>query len=104
MYVVSRQTASTSAGSTGVIAGFSITNTNNALGLTALGSTFNAGTHPQSMVEDSTKQFVFVVNFDANPDLLGYTIDATNAGYLDQVVSSQTGTDPVQASAVAAVH
>lgn len=104
VYVVSRQTASTSAGSTGVIAGFSVTNTNNALGLTALGSTFKAGTHPQSMVEDSTAQFVLVVNFDANPDLLGYTIDTTNAGYLDQVVSSQTGTDPVQASAVAAVH
>jgi 6-phosphogluconolactonase (cycloisomerase 2 family) len=104
VYVVSRQTASTSTGSTGVIAGFSISNTNNALGLTALGSTFTAGTHPQSMVEDSTNQFVFVVNFDGNPDLLGYTVDATNAGYLDKVTSNSTGTDPVQASAIAAAH
>lgn len=101
VYVLSRQTAS---GSTGVIAGFSISDTNNTLALTALGSTFNAGTHPQSMVEDSTKQFVFAVNVDGNPDLLGYTIDGTKAGYLDKVTSNTTGTDPVQATAIAAVH
>jgi 6-phosphogluconolactonase (cycloisomerase 2 family) len=101
VYVVNRQTAS---GNTGVIAGFSIATTNNVLALTALGSTFNAGTNPQMLVEDNTKQFVFAVNFGGSPDLLGYTIDTTNAGYLDKVVSSQTGTDPVQASAIAAVH
>lgn len=101
VYVVNRQTAS---GNTGVIAGFSISNTNNALALTALGSTFNAGTNPQMLVEDSSKQFVFAVNFGGNPDLLGYTIDATNAGYLDKVTSNSTGTDPVQASAIAAIH
>jgi len=101
VYVVSRQTAS---GSTGVIAGFSISDTNNTIGFTALGSTFNAGTNPQVLVEDSTKQFVFTVNFGGSPDLIGYTIDATNAGYLDQVISSQTGTDPVQAGAIAALH
>jgi 6-phosphogluconolactonase (cycloisomerase 2 family) len=101
VYVVSRQTAS---GSTGVIAGYSITNTNNTLAVTALGSTFSAGTNPQMLAEDSTKQFVFAVNFGGNPDLLGYTIDATNAGYLDKVTSNTTGTDPVQASAIAALH
>jgi 6-phosphogluconolactonase (cycloisomerase 2 family) len=101
VYVVNRQTAS---GNTGVIAGFSIATTNNVLALTALGSMFNAGTNPQMLVEDNTKQFVFAVNFGGSPDLLGYTIDTTNAGYLDKVVSSQTGTDPVQASAIAAVH
>ena len=101
VYVVNRQT---SGGSTGVIAGFSIATANNVLGLTALGSTFNAGTNPQMLVEDNTKQFVFAVNFGGNPDLLGYTIDATNAGYLDKVISSQTGTDPVQATSIAAAH
>ena len=101
VYVVNWKTAS---GDTGVIAGFSISNTNSTLALTALGSTFNAGTHPQMLAEDSTKQFVFAVNFGGNPDLLGYTIDATNAGYLDQVTSNSTGTDPVQASAIAALH
>jgi 6-phosphogluconolactonase (cycloisomerase 2 family) len=101
VYVVSRQTSS---GSTGVIAGFSVGTTDSTLGLTALGSTFAAGTNPQMIVEDSTKQFVFAVNFGGNPDLLGYTIDATKAGYLDKVVSSATGTDPVQAGAIGALH
>ncbi|MBS1804356.1 MAG: beta-propeller fold lactonase family protein [Acidobacteria bacterium] len=101
VYVVNRQTAS---GTTGVIAGFSVATTNNVVGLTALGSTFNAGTNPQMLAEDNTNQFVFAVNFGGNPDLLGYTIDATNAGYLDKVTSNSTGTDPVQASAIAAVH
>ncbi len=101
VYVVSRQTAS---GSTGVIAGFSIATTDTTLGLTALGSTFPAGTNPQMIVEDSTKQFVFAVNFGGNPDLLGYTLNTTNAGYLDKVVSSATGTDPVQAGAIGALH
>src|SRR3569833_2069471 len=101
VYVVNRQTAS---GGTGVIAGFLVSSVNDTLGLTALGSTFNAGTNPQMLAEDSTKQFVFAVNFGGNPDLLGYTIDATNAGYLDKVTSNSTGTDPVQASAIAAAH
>lgn len=101
VYVVSRQTAS---GSTGVIAGFAVSNTNNTLALTALGKTFAAGTNPQALVEDNTKQFVFVVDFGGNPDLAGYTIDATNAGYLDKVISNATGTDPVEAGGIAALH
>jgi hypothetical protein len=101
VYVVNRQTSS---GSTGVIAGFSITSSNSAIVLTALGSTFATGTNPQAMVEDNTHAFVFAVNFGGSPDLTGYTIDATNAGYLDTVISSQTGTDPVQAGAIGALH
>jgi hypothetical protein len=101
VYVVSRQT---SIGSTGVIAGFSISDTNNTPALTALGSTFSAGTNPEALVEDSTGAFVFCVNFGGSPDLLGYTIDTTHPGYLDQVVSSSTGTDPVQPGAIAAIH
>lgn len=101
VYVASRQTAS---GSTGVIAGFSISDANNTLALTALGSSFATGTNPQAIVEDSTNQFVFAVDFGGNPDLLGYTIDPTNAGFLDQVTSNTTGTDPVQAGAIAALH
>jgi hypothetical protein len=56
------------------------------------------------MVEDNTHAFVFAVDFGGSPDLLGYTFDATTAGNLDKVISSATGTDPVQASAVAALH
>ncbi len=101
VYVVSRQTSS---GATGVIAGFSITTANSAYTLTALGSTFTAGTNPQSLVEDNTHAFVFAADFGGSPDLIGYTFDTTNAGYLDKVISSATGTDPVQAAAVAALH
>jgi 6-phosphogluconolactonase (cycloisomerase 2 family) len=101
VYVVSRQTSS---GATGVIAGFSLSDTNSVLALTALGSTFAAGTNPQGLVEDNTGAFVFAVDYGGNPDLLGYTIDSTHPGYLDTVISSATGTDPVQASAIAAWH
>jgi hypothetical protein len=45
-----------------------------------------------------------VTNFGGSPDLKGYTFDTTNAGYLDAVISSATGTDPVEATAIAAVH
>jgi 6-phosphogluconolactonase (cycloisomerase 2 family) len=101
VYVVNRQTSS---GQTGVIAGFSIAVTNSVPALTALGSNFNAGLNPQAIVEDNTHQFVFAVNFGGSPDLTGYVIDATKAGYLDQVTSNVTGTDPAQAGAMAALH
>jgi 6-phosphogluconolactonase len=101
VYVVSRQTSSSS---TGVIAGFTIATTNSAFTLTALGSTFATGTNPQAMVEDNTHAFVFAVDFAGSPDLIGYTFDTTTAGNLDQVISNATGTDPVQAGAVAALH
>jgi 6-phosphogluconolactonase (cycloisomerase 2 family) len=101
VYVTNRQVSGSSAG---VIAGFSIAQTNGVFALTALGSTFAAGINPQSMVEDSTNTFVLVTNFGGSPDLKGYTFDTTNAGYLDAVISSATGTDPVEATAIAAVH
>jgi 6-phosphogluconolactonase (cycloisomerase 2 family) len=101
VYVANRQTSS---GSTGVIAGFSVTSASSAFTLTALGSSFAAGTNPQALVEDSSHQFVFAADFGGSPDIAGYTIDATNAGYLDTVISNSTGTDPVQAGAIAALH
>ena len=103
VYVANRQT---SAGATAasVIAGFSVTSSGSAYTLTALGSTFATGVNPQSIVEDNTHQFVFAANIGGSPDLIGYVFDTTNAGYLDKVISNSTGTDPVQASAVAALH
>jgi 6-phosphogluconolactonase (cycloisomerase 2 family) len=101
VYAVSRQTSS---GNAGVIAGFSIATANSAFTLTALGSTFAAGTNPQSLVEDNTHSFVFAADFGGSPDLIGYTFDATTAGNLDKVISNATGTDPVQAGAVGALH
>jgi 6-phosphogluconolactonase (cycloisomerase 2 family) len=88
----------------GSIAGFSITESSSGTyTLTALGSTFTAGKYPEAMVEDSTDQFVFVVNNGGSYDLMGYTFDSTT-GYLDSAVSSSTGTGSVEASAIAAIH
>lgn len=101
VYVANRQTSSSS---TGTIAGFSVGENNSVFSLTALGSTFAAGTHPQALAEDNTGTFVFAVNNGGSPDLDAYIFDTTNAGYLDSVITSSTGTDPVQASAIAAMH
>jgi 6-phosphogluconolactonase (cycloisomerase 2 family) len=101
VYVANRQV---SGSSTGVIGGFAVTNSNSAYSLTALGSTFTAGTNPESLAEDNSGTFVFVVNFGGNPDLRGFTFDSTNPGYLDSVLTSATGTDPVQATVVSALH
>jgi 6-phosphogluconolactonase len=99
VYVVNRQV---SGSSTGVIAGFTVASTTNSYSLTALGSTFTAGTNPVALAEDSTGSFVFTVDFGGSPDLKGYTFDTTNAGYLDATISVSTGTDPVEASGIAA--
>jgi len=101
VYVLNRQV---SGSSTGVITGFSIAASNSTYTLTPLGKTFTVGTNPQSMVEDNTGNFIFAVNFGGSPDLTGYTIDSTNEGYLDNVISSATGTDPASAIQVAALH
>jgi 6-phosphogluconolactonase len=101
VYVVNRQTSS---GSTGVIAGFAIATSGSSYSLTALGSTFNAGTNPQEMVEDNTGSYVFAVNYGGGPDLSGYTFSATSPGYLVPSISAPTGTDPTLASAIAAAH
>lgn len=101
VYVANRQTSS---GSTGVIGGFSVIAGTTAFTLKALNSSFNAGTHAVSLAEDSTGKFVFAANYDGSPDLMGYVFDTTNAGYLKQVISAATGTDPVQASVVVALH
>ncbi len=101
VYVVNRQV---SGSSTGVIQGFTISTTGGVDSLTALSTTTPAGTHPVALAEDNTSTFVFAVNYDGNPDLMGFTFDATTAGLLDSAISSATGTDPVHATAIAALH
>ncbi len=101
VYVVNRQV---SGSSTGQIAGFSVTGTSGAYSLTALTNTFAVGTNPVALAEDRTATFVFAVDYGGNPDLMGYTFDATTAGVLDSAISAATGTDPVQASAIATLH
>jgi len=100
IYVANRQTSSSSSG---VIAGFSFTSSSSTYSLTALSSTVTAGTNPVGLAEDSSHQFVLAVSVGGGPDLEAYIFDTTTAGQLDATITSTTGTDPVQASAVVAV-
>jgi len=100
IYVANRQTSSSSSG---VIAGFSFTSSSSTYSLTALSGTVTAGTHPVGLAEDSSKQFVLAVSVDGSPDLEAYFFDTTTSGQLDATITSATGTDPVQASAVVAL-
>ena len=101
VYVANRQVSDSA---TGVISGFSLSASGTTYSLTALASTFTAGAHTVELAEDNTGNFLFAVNYDGSPDLTGYTFSTTNAGYLTTAISAATGTDPVQASSIAALH
>ncbi len=100
VYTVNRQTSS---GSTGVIAGYSIATSGSTYALTPFGSTVNAGTNPQAMMQDSTGTYLFVTNYGGTPDLSGYNFSSAD-GSLVSKISSATGTDPTLASAIAGLH
>jgi 6-phosphogluconolactonase (cycloisomerase 2 family) len=100
IYVANRQTSSSSSG---VIAGFSFTSANSTYSLTALSSTATAGTNPVGLAQDSSGNFILAVSVGGGPDLEAYIVDTTTAGKLDATITSTTGTDPVQASAIVAV-
>ncbi len=100
VYVANR---TVSGSSSGTIAGFSITTSAGASTLTALTTTASAGVTPLGLAQDSTGNYLLVVNSGGSPDLGAYTFDATTAGKLDAAFTASTGTDPVQASAVAAL-
>jgi 6-phosphogluconolactonase (cycloisomerase 2 family) len=99
VYVANR---TVSGSSTGSIMGFSVTTSGTTSTLTALGSVVSAGVTPLGLTQDSTGNYMLVVNSGGGPDLGAYTFDSTTAGKLDSALSSATGTDPVQASAIAA--
>jgi 6-phosphogluconolactonase (cycloisomerase 2 family) len=97
VYVANR---SVSGSSTGNIQGFSFTSTGTVYSLTALSVTVSTGTTPVGLAEDSLDNYVLVVDSGGSPDLEAYTM---SSGALTSAVTSATGTDPVQAGAVAAV-
>ncbi len=101
VYVVNRQV---SGSSTGVIQGYTLSSSSNTYSLAAFSGTTSVGTHPVALAEDNTSTFIFAVDFDGNPDLMGYTFSTTTPGSLVAALSAATGTDPVQASAIAALH
>jgi hypothetical protein len=70
--------------------------------LTAV-NTIGTGTSPVGLAEESTSTYVLAVNSGGSPDLNSYTFDTTTAGKLDASVTAATGTDPVQAVAIAAI-
>ena len=96
VYVANR---SVSGSSTGNIVGFSVTTSGSTSTLTALGSVVSAGVTPVGLTQDSTGNYMLVVNSGGSPDLGAYTM---SSGALTSALTSATGTDPVQASAIAA--
>ncbi len=68
------------------------------------GSPFATGTTPVAMVEDKSDAYLAVVNSGGSPDLKVYTISTTTPGALVSFATSATGTDPTEASAIAATQ
>lgn len=86
----------------GSISGFLLSNTGALTPIT--GSPFATGTLPEEMVEDKTSTYIAVICAGGSPDLQVFKFDATTAGALDSLATAKTGTDPTDASALAATH
>lgn len=100
VYVANRTVGGSS---TGNVAGFSVTTSGSTTSLAALSSSASAGTTPVGLVQDSTGNYMLVINSGGSPDLQTFTFDSTTAGKLDPQLTGATGSDPVQASAIAAL-
>jgi 6-phosphogluconolactonase (cycloisomerase 2 family) len=96
VYVANR---TVSGSSTGNIAAFYVSTSGSTSTLTPLGSPVTAGANPISMAQDSTGNYLLVVNFGGNPDLQGYTF---SSGTLTSALTSATGSGTQQAIAIAA--
>ncbi len=99
VYVANR---TVSGSSTGLIQGFFIATSGSTYSVTAMSSNAAAGIAPVGMVQESKGNYLLVINSGGSPDLQGFTFDSTTAGKLDVGITSATGTDPVQASGIAA--
>ncbi len=71
---------------------------------TVSGSPFSTGSLPVQMVEDKTNAYIAVVCAGGSPDLKVFKLDTTTAGALDAAATGTSGTDPTQASSIAATH
>ncbi len=100
LYVANR---TVSGSSNGNITGFSVTTSGSTYSLSPLSTTASAGIQPVGLAVDSQGNYLLAVNFGGNPDLDGYTLDTTTAGKLDLAVTGATGSDPAQATAIAAL-
>jgi DNA-binding beta-propeller fold protein YncE len=86
----------------GTISGFLLSNTGALTPIT--GSPFTTGTLPELMVEDKTDAYIAVICTGGGPDLQVFKFDAATAGALDSFATAKTGTDPTEATALAATH
>jgi 6-phosphogluconolactonase (cycloisomerase 2 family) len=96
VYVANRTVSGSSNGS---IAAYAVTTSGTTSTVTALGSTIAAGITPLGITQDNTGNYLLVVSSGGSPDLTAYTM---SSGTLTSALTSATGTDPVQASAIAA--
>ena len=96
VYVANRTVSGSSKGN---IAAYAVTTSGTTSTLTALGSTIAAGITPLGLTQDNSGNYLLVVNSGGSPDLGTYTM---SSGTLTSALTSVTGTDPVQASAIAA--
>ncbi|MFP5227053.1 MAG: lactonase family protein [Acidobacteriota bacterium] len=86
----------------GTISAFLLTNTG---ALTAVsGSPFTTGSLPVALVEDKTNAYIAVINSGGSSDLQVFTISTTTPGALTSFATAKTGSDPTQASSIAATH
>ena len=86
---------------TGNITAFAVTTTGTAYSLTAVTSgTIAAGSGTLGLAEESKGTYILAVNAGGSPDLNAFTIGTTGA--LTSYATAATGTDPVQAVAIAA--
>jgi len=99
VYIANR---TVSGSSIGTVAGYSVTGSGTTFSLAPLSSTVQAGVTPIGLTEESTGTYLLVVSSGGGPDLAAFSFDSTTAGKLNSALTSVTGTDPVQASAIAA--
>jgi 6-phosphogluconolactonase (cycloisomerase 2 family) len=86
----------------GTVSGFLLSATG---ALTAIsGSPFSTGKLPSAIVEDKTATYIAVLDAGGGPDLQVFSFNATTAGALTSVATATTGTDPTDATTLAATY
>ncbi|HWG20383.1 MAG TPA: beta-propeller fold lactonase family protein [Terracidiphilus sp.] len=100
VYVANRAVKNSSNG-IGNITGYPVVSSGGTYSLGTLVNTIAAGITTAGLAEDNTSTYILAVNSGGSPDLSTYTFDTT--GKLTAGATAATGSDPVQATAVAAV-
>lgn len=86
----------------GTVSAFLLTNSGALSSIS--GSPFTTGSLPVALVEDKTDAYIAVVCAGGSPDLQVFSISSTTAGALTAFATAKTGTDPTEATSIAATH